>query len=248
MSLLVDAVLSGLASRADPERARWQQDYMKSELPFHGVSLPETRALVRAALKVHPQRDRATWEATVRELYDEAAFREERYAALVVARSGRQWLDAASLPLSRHLVVTGAWWDLVDETATHLVGHALMEEPAAVTPAVRDWATDADVWLRRTAVICQLRHGPDTDLDLLSYAIEANVDEAAFSVVEDQIYSQAIANARNPASVPEHTLRPVSSVRETGHRQTDFIGQPKAWMSQFSSAATRYVTAINQPK
>ena len=68
----------------------------------------------------------------------------------------------------------------LDETATHLVGHALMEDPAAVTPAVRDWATDADVWLRRTAVICQLRHGPDTDLDLLSYAIEANVDDPSF--------------------------------------------------------------------
>ena len=66
---LVDAVLTGLAERADPERAQWQQDYMKSELPFHGVSLPETRALVRAALKEHPPRVRAIWEAVVRDFH-----------------------------------------------------------------------------------------------------------------------------------------------------------------------------------
>jgi 3-methyladenine DNA glycosylase AlkD len=179
-SALVDTVLGELASRADPERAQWQRDYMKSELPFHGVSLPTVRALVKDALRAHPLTSREEWEATIRELWDEAAFREERYAALVVARSGRRWLDAASLPLSRHLIVTGAWWDLVDETASHLVGTALATDPAAVTPVVREWMTDPDVWLRRASVICQLRRREETDLDLLHDAIVANVDDPSF--------------------------------------------------------------------
>jgi 3-methyladenine DNA glycosylase AlkD len=179
-SALVDTVLGELASRADPERAQWQRDYMKSELPFHGVSLPTVRALVKDALRAHPLTSREEWEATIRELWDEAAFREERYAALVVARSGRRWVDAGSLPLSRHLIVTGAWWDLVDETASHLVGTALATDPAAVTPVVREWTTDPDVWLRRASVICQLRRREETDLDLLHDAIEANVDDPSF--------------------------------------------------------------------
>jgi len=179
-SPLVAAVLTGLAERADPERAQWQQDYMKSEMPFHGVSLPETRTLVRAALKAHPVRSRSEWEATVRELWDETACREEWYAALVVARAGRRWSDPDALPLFRHLVVTGAWWDVVDETAQHLVGEVLARHRADVTPVVRAWATDEDLWLRRTAVICQLRHRSETDLDLLADAIEANVDDGSF--------------------------------------------------------------------
>jgi 3-methyladenine DNA glycosylase AlkD len=179
-SELVTAVRDGLAAHADPARAESQRAYMKSELPFRGVGLPQTRLLVRSALRAQPLHDRATWESTVRTLWDEAAYREERYAALAVARSGRHWLDGSSLGLSRHLVVTGAWWDLVDETASHLVGPALVADPAAVTPVVREWATDADVWLRRTAVICQLRRGPDTDLDLLRHAIEVNVEDGSF--------------------------------------------------------------------
>ncbi len=177
---IVDAVLTGLAERADPERAEWQQAYMKSAMPFHGVSLPATRALVREVLRDHPLPSREVWEATVLALWDEAAFREEWYAALVVARAGRRWFDPAALPLFRHLVVSGAWWDVVDETAQHLVGEVLRRHREAVTPVIRDWATDEDLWLRRTAVICQLRHRDETDLDLLAYAIEANVDDPSF--------------------------------------------------------------------
>ena len=84
------------------------------------------------------------------------------------------------LGLARHLVVTGAWWDVVDETAQHLVGEVLLRHRAAVTPTVRAWAVDDDLWLRRTAVICQLRHKGETDLDLLHEAIEANVADESF--------------------------------------------------------------------
>ena len=180
MSIVVEAVLAGLAERADPERAEWQRAYMKSALPFHGVSLPETRALVRSVLHEHPLGSREEWEATVRELWDEAAFREEWYAALAVARSGRRWFDPSVLGLAHHLVVTGAWWDVVDETAQHVVGEVLLRHRAEVTPTVRAWAVDHDLWLRRTAVVCQLRHKGETDLDLLHDAIEANVSDESF--------------------------------------------------------------------
>ena len=45
---------------------------------------------------------------------------------------------------------------------------------------MREWATDDDRWLRRTAVICQVGAKDRTDLDLLSHAIEANLDDRDF--------------------------------------------------------------------
>ena len=104
-----------------------------------------------------------------RDLWDGATHREEWYAALAVARHrrARPWLDPESLPLWRHLVVTGAWWDVVDETATHLVRDTLAGHPTAVTPVVDAWSVDDDLWLRRTSVICQVGRGEATDRDLL---------------------------------------------------------------------------------
>lgn len=179
---LVDAVRDALATGGDPDRAAAQQRYMKSAMPYRGFTSPELKALLRPLLAEHPPEDRASWEATVRELWDGATHREERYAALAIGRhrAARTWLDAGSVPLFRHLVVTGAWWDLVDETAQHLVRPALESHPEELTPVLRDWATDDDVWIRRTAVICQVGRRAATDTDLLRHAIDANVDDRTF--------------------------------------------------------------------
>jgi len=179
---LVAAVRSALAAAADPDRAAAQQRYMKSEMPYRGLTAPELARVLRPLLRERPPVDRPSWEATVRSLWDDAEHREERYAALAIARHRRAsaWLDAGVLPLARHLVVTGAWWDLVDEIAVHVVGAALRADRAPVTAVVRRWATDEDLWLRRTAVICQLGHREQTDVGLLRHAVEANMADRAF--------------------------------------------------------------------
>jgi 3-methyladenine DNA glycosylase AlkD len=179
---LVGAVRASLAAAGDPHRAAQQQRYMRSALPFHGLAMAEVRRTTRRCVEQHRPADRASWETTIRALWDGAGHREDRYAALTIARMpwARAWRDPAALDLAEHLVVTGAWWDLVDETAQHLVGDVLRRHRAEVTARVRGYAGAADVWLRRTAVICQLQHGADTDLDLLRHAIERNVDDESF--------------------------------------------------------------------
>lgn len=179
---LADLVRSTLADAGDPVRAEGQQRYMKSAMPFRGLTSPELRALLRPLLAAYTPGSRTEWEAAVRDLWDGATHREERYAALKVARHrrARVWLDPASLPLWRHLVVSGAWWDVVDEIATHLVRDTLAGHPAAVTPVIDAWSVDGDLWLRRASVICQVGRGADTDRDLLLRAVEANLDDPSF--------------------------------------------------------------------
>ena len=180
--VLVAGVRLALAAAGDPEVAGKQQAYMKSALPYYGLPSPRLKAELGPLLRDWVPADRGQWEATVRALWDEATHREEWYAAIAVARHrrARAWLDPASLPLWRHLVVTGAWWDVVDDVATHPVGDVLAAHRPAATPVVRGWATDADPWLRRTAVICQIGHKHATDLGLLRYSVEANVDDPSF--------------------------------------------------------------------
>ena len=180
--MIVGQIRAALAAAGEPQRALAQQAYMKSAMPYRGITSPELKQLVRPLLAAYTPTDRATWERDVRDLWDGATHREERYAALALARHrrARQWQEPEALDLYRHLVVTGAWWDLVDETASHLVGGVLAAHREAVTPVIRAWAVDEDPWLRRTAVLAQLGHKADTDLDLLRSAIEANVDDRSF--------------------------------------------------------------------
>lgn len=176
-AVLTDRIRRALAAAGDPERAVGQQRYMKSALPYHGLTAPELRALLRPILTEHRVAERAVWEATVRALWDDATHREQWYAALGLAahRYYRGWQDPAAIPLYRHLVVTGGWWDVVDELAAHRVGGILATHRAEVTPLIRAWASEDDLWLRRTAILAQLRHKAATDLRLLEDVLAANL-------------------------------------------------------------------------
>ncbi len=165
---LIADVRSALGASADPERAPAMQVYMKSDLPFLGVAKPARVAALRPVWAAHPLADRAVWEATVRELYDGAGFREERYAALALLDVGRRWRDPELVPLIEHLVVEGAWWDLVDEVAGRTVSPLRRAFPAEMDPVVRAWSASDDLWLRRTSVLSQLNARGDVDRELLA--------------------------------------------------------------------------------
>ena len=180
---LVDAVRAALHAVADPAAAEPMRAYMKSSMPFLGVPKPARTTALGPVLAAFPLADPATWRGTVRTLYRDATYREERYAALALARRYPAHLTAepaVSLDLLDEIVVTGAWWDLVDETATRLLGPLLLRHPATVRPAVRRWARDADRWRRRAAVICQIGAKDDTDTALLADVIVANLADPDF--------------------------------------------------------------------
>ncbi len=182
---LIAEVRLALERLADPGRAAEQQRYMRSEMAFLGVRVPTVRRVVGAVVS-RPELALGDdqWWATILALWDGAAYREHRYAALALARHRRYRVvarEVASLELYGHLVRTGAWWDLVDETS-HLVGEVLATHRQEATTIVRAWAGDECRWIRRVAIICQLGQRESTDTDLLTFCIAANLDDNDFFI------------------------------------------------------------------
>ncbi len=181
---LVDEVRRVLAANGCPENAAAQQRYLKSAMPLHGLTMPTMRRTLQPVLADPAYRiaDRRAWEEAVRALWDNASHREERYAAIELAahRNYRSWQDPDTVPLYRHLIVTGAWWDLVDGLAAEQVGGILADHRATLTPVMRAWAAEDDLWLRRSAIICQLGHQESTDVELLTDAIDVNLEGTAY--------------------------------------------------------------------
>jgi 3-methyladenine DNA glycosylase AlkD len=178
---LIAAIDVGLAAVADRAKAAEMQRYMKSDMPFHGVPKPARAALIRTVFAEHPITDRAVWIDTVTALWRDAEFRERRYVALdlVGYKPYQRWQGVDLLPLYEELIVTGAWWDFVDEVASRRVGPLLQANPT-LSSVMRAWATDSDRWKRRTSVICQLRAKDATDTALLTDTIESTVDDKDF--------------------------------------------------------------------
>ena len=171
-----------MAAEADPERAVAQQAYMKSAMPFYGLRLPQVRSICREVFDGEATTCEE-WKATILELWRGARRREERYAAMYMLNLRRHadCLSPRDMPMLEELVVTGAWWDHVDELAM-VVGDLLRRFPKPMRALMRRWSTDPNLWKRRVSIICQLRFKGDTDLDLLYANIEANLHDRDFFI------------------------------------------------------------------
>jgi 3-methyladenine DNA glycosylase AlkD len=180
---LIAAVRTALRGVAQPELARPMQAYMKSATPFLGVRVPVMRTVTRTEANLRPFTTSADLIDTVLLLWREAGYREERYAALALldTPAARRLRDPALLQTLRELIVTGAWWDYVDELA-HRVGDLLLGWPAEIRPAVLAWTRSEDRWLRRASITCQLGARERVDLELLAIAIESGMHDRDFFI------------------------------------------------------------------
>ena len=141
--------------------------YVKSAMPCLGV---QARGVGEVCRAVEP---RSLEE--LRRLWDEAEYREERYVAIGLSA---RFVIPEALPLFEHMIVTGAWWDLVDTVAIHRVGPLL----PGIRETVLAWSRGPDLWQRRAAIICQNARRAETDVPLLHASIEANLAERDFFV------------------------------------------------------------------
>ena len=129
-------------------------------------------------------RSLAEWRRVVLRLWREARFREERHAAIefVRLRAFRPYRVMASVPMIEEMIVSGAWWDLVDPLAGDVLGDILSADSKAASALMRGWSRDADMWKRRSAIICQLKFKTKTDLRLLYDCIEPNLADRQFFI------------------------------------------------------------------
>jgi len=182
----MDTIAATLRTRlnaiAEPDRAPAMQAYMKSAMPYLGVSTVPLRALCKAVFANLRYADSADWQRDVLDIWRGAAFREERYAAIELTgiRAARPFQTLDALGLYEEMIVSGAWWDYVDAIATQRLWAMLQHDPAAMKRRMLLWARDDDLWKRRSAILVQIKAKAETDLDFLYACIKPSLASKEF--------------------------------------------------------------------
>jgi 3-methyladenine DNA glycosylase AlkD len=181
-SVLLAKLRKAFQEVGDPVRAPVMQAYMKSAMPYHGVPTPLLRQVCKAVFLDVEFATGALWRLQVLDLWRNARFREERYAALYLAGDRRAvpFQTPSAMKMYEELIVTGAWWDYVDDLASHRVGPILKAYPAPMRRKMLAWSKSNNLWKRRTAIICQLGFKQETDLELLYACIEPSLGSREF--------------------------------------------------------------------
>jgi 3-methyladenine DNA glycosylase AlkD len=177
----VTMVRSELARRADPEKAAGMQTYMKTWMPFYGVQKQGRKEVLRRLEREFAPETHDDYVDLVCALW-ELPNREEKYLAQGVATSFRRFMIPESIDLYRRFIVEGAWWDFVDETATHLIRELVLDHPTIIWPVVDVWNEHDDMWLRRTSILCQIGAKDRTDTRRLFAYCRARAGETEFFI------------------------------------------------------------------
>ena len=159
------------------------QAYMKSTMPYYGVSSPKVDVICTKVFAEHPLPSCHQWRGAVLELWRGARHREERYAAirLISLKRHRECWTPELMPMLEEMIVDGAWWDYVDALA-QVVGELLRSHPKQIRPVMRAWSKDENLWKRRVSIICQNSFKRDTDLELLYANIAPNLSDKDFFI------------------------------------------------------------------
>ncbi|WP_026695927.1 DNA alkylation repair protein [Peribacillus kribbensis] len=155
--------------------------YMKNHFSFFGIKSPVRKKLVSDFFKekevfkqnFSPELVRKLWS------YEE---REMQYAALDYCAKYVKKYSREDVLLFKELIVTKSWWDTVDSIAAGLVGTIASLYPELADEHIECWSLDDHMWLRRTAILFQLKYKQQTDAARLYRYIERNADSKEFFI------------------------------------------------------------------
>ena len=152
---------------ADPEVAAGQKAYMRGKFEFLGVKTPDRRRASKSFIAVHdPQ--------VVPDLWAEPE-REFQYVGADVLWAKASQLGCADVEWLGGFVQQKSWWDTVDALAKTIGQVATAQQMLA-------WSVADNLWLRRVAIIHQLRRKASTDTALLARIIVNNVGSTEFYI------------------------------------------------------------------
>jgi 3-methyladenine DNA glycosylase AlkD len=149
------AVAEALRAVGTAERAVQEKRYLKSELEFFGVTVPEMRRVVTGAVRGYPGLDGVGMVAWAVALWGEPVH-DRRMAAVEILTLAAPRLGAGELAVVERLVRESGTWALVDGLAGNVAGEIALRDPRS-WPVIDGWAVDADFWVRRSALLALLR-------------------------------------------------------------------------------------------
>lgn len=154
-----------------PEVADGQAKYMRDQFEFFGLKSPVWKSLAKDYFKSAGYPDDEDLKTVIRFCFQDD-HREMNYFGIELCQRllKRQTVDFINF--LEELILTKSWWDTVDWLAK-LAGIHFRRFPQQLRPVTCRWMDSGDIWLQRSAIICQRFYKEETDAKLLfGYILE----------------------------------------------------------------------------
>ena len=182
---IVQFFMKELERVQDPSLAPDMQKYMKDIQPYLGIPAPKRKTIFSQFKKHYGTYCRK--EMTNEEYLDiskqlwNGGYREHRYVTIFFMEYVKRFILLKNLKFIQDIIIEGGWWDTTDNLS-NLVGIILYDNPQTMFSKMREWSKHENLWVRRTAILCQLKSKENTDTKLLTRIIENLIHEDEFFI------------------------------------------------------------------
>ena len=173
-------VINKFRESTNEENAVAMKVYLKDQFEFLGIKSPERKQLQKEFLSNINKKEQIN-KVWVLQLWNYEQ-REFQYLAIDYLIKMKKNLLEEHIELIKVLIVTKSWWDTVDLLASHLIGELCKKYPNLIDEYILKWAVSEDMWLRRTAILYQLKYKDNIDTKILEYAIGENKNDNEFFI------------------------------------------------------------------
>lgn len=179
MALPTYPIMDIFRENANPQKANQMAKYMKDRYVYLGLMKPQRTELSKSFLKEKCGEKKIDWDfIMIMYLQKE---REFQYLAITYLEKMKSYMEKGDIRYLYELIVTKSWWDTVDSLSS-LVGDLCVRFPELKEEYINSWVTDPFLWLRRVAIIFQLKYKTETDRAFLASVIEKNLNSKEFFI------------------------------------------------------------------
>ncbi len=145
--------------------------YMKNRFKFLGITAPSRKELLSRLFKG------MKW--TREELIDFAklcwhsSYRELQYAGQDMLMKKEKLLQSTDIELVEYFLGNKSWWDTVDALSVNVAGKLMKRHPEMRYRKVEEWMKNEDIWIKRAAILHQLKYKSDVDTKLMERTLLA---------------------------------------------------------------------------
>lgn len=196
----VDLMVNLFEAHRNEENAAPMAKYMRDQFPFLGIKTPERKELLKQFFQESNILKSPFQIEFVLSLWEKDE-REYQYAALTYIEKMVKKLTKSDFPLMEQLILTKSWWDTVDVLAPKPVGVLANQYPEIIHEKMDGWSVAENMWLRRSAILFQLKYKQNTNEELLYRYITQNAKDKEFFIQKAIGWALREYSKTNPESV-----------------------------------------------
>lgn len=144
---------------SDKEKALPMAKYMKNHFVFYGISAADRKRLYKEFLKTEKKQQQVDW-AFLEQCYGDE-HREFQYLAYDYLLAMKKFVHFEHIPQIKLFIMTRSWWDTVD-FLSQVVGNIAMMD-SRVDELMLTWSLEENIWIKRVAILYQLRFKTKTN-------------------------------------------------------------------------------------